>query len=116
MVTILGFTFKENVADLRNTRVVDIVRELGDYGLTVQIHDPCAAPEEALREHGVDIVPREALRRADAVILAVPHRGFVERGWHGVTALLRDGQGIVVDVKGVLEREARPGGIELLRL
>ena len=116
VVTILGFTFKENVADLRNTRVVDIVRELEDYGLTVQIHDPCAEPEGALREHGVDIVPREALRRADAVILAVPHDGFVELGWPGVTALLRDGQGIVVDVKGVLDRGARPGGIELLRL
>lgn len=116
VVTILGFTFKENVADLRNTRVVDIVRELGEYGLTVQIHDPCAAPGEALREHGVDIVPREALRRADAVILAVAHDGFAELGWPGVTALLRDEQGIVIDVKGVLERESRPGGIELLRL
>ena len=116
VVTILGFTFKENVADLRNTRVVDIVHELEDYGLTVQVHDPCAEPEEALREHGVDIVPREALRRADAVILAVPHSGFVELGWPGVTALLRDGRGIVVDVKGVLERETHPGGIELLRL
>ena len=116
VVTILGFTFKENVADLRNTRVVDIVRELEDYGLTVQVHDPCAEPEEALREHGVDIVPREALHLADAVILAVAHDGFVEPGWPGVTALLRDGQGIVVDVKGVLERGTRPGGIELLRL
>ena len=116
VVTILGFTFKENVSDLRNTRVVDIVRELEDYGLTVQIHDPCADPGEASREYGVEIVAGDALHPADAIILAVPHGGFVERGWPGVTALLRDAQGIVIDVKGVLDRAARPGGIELLRL
>ena len=116
VVTILGFTFKENVADLRNTRVVDIVRELEDYGLTVQIHDPCADPGEASREHGVEIVAGDALRPADAVVLAVPHAEFVERGWPGVTALLRDARGIVIDVKGVLDRGSRPGGIELLRL
>ena len=116
VVTILGFTFKENVSDLRNTRVVDIVRELEDYGLTVQIHDPCADPGEASREYGVEIVAGDALHPADAVVLAVPHAEFVERGWPGVTALLRDARGIVIDVKGVLDRAARPGGIELLRL
>ena len=116
VVTVLGFTFKPNVADLRNTRVVDIVRELRDYGLAVQIHDPRADAEEAFREHGIEILASEALRPADAVILAVPHREFVERGWPGVTALLRDGRGIVIDVKGVLERRSRPDGIDLGRL
>ena len=116
VVTILGITFKENVPDLRNTRVVDIVRELEDYGLTVQIHDPCADPEEAFREFGIEIVATELLRPADAVILAVPHATFVERGWPCVTALLRGARGIVIDVKGVLDRASRPGGVELLRL
>ena len=116
VVTILGFTFKENVPDLRNTRVVDIVRELEDYGLTVQVHDPCADPEEAFREYGIEIVAREALRPADAVIIAVSHATFVEQGWPNVTALLRDERGIVIDVKGVLDRATRPRGIELLRL
>ena len=116
VVTILGFTFKENVPDLRNSRVVDIVRELGDYGLTVQVHDPCADPAQAIREYGVEIVPVEALRQADAVILAVAHAAYVERGWSNVAALLRDGRGIVIDVKGVLDRASRPRGIELLRL
>ena len=116
VVTILGFTFKEDVPDLRNTRVVDIVRELEDYGLVVQIHDTCADPQEASREYGVEIVAREALRPADAVILAVPHAAFVEQGWPGVIALLRGARGIVIDVKGVLDRGSRPGGIELLRL
>ena len=116
VVTILGFTFKENIPDLRNTRVVDIVRELEDYGLTVQIHDPCADPEEASREFGVEIVASESLHPADAVIVAVPHAGFVERGWPGVTALLRGARGIVIDVKSVLDRASRPGGIDLRRL
>ena len=116
VVTILGFTFKENVPDVRNTRVVDIVRELEDYGLDVQIHDPCADREAASREYRVGIVAGDTLRPADAVILAVPHVAFTERGWHGVTALLRDSRGIVIDVKGVLDRRSRPGGIELLRL
>ena len=116
VVTILGFTFKEDVPDLRNTRVVDIVRELEDYGLTVQVHDPCADPEEASREYGVDIVAGDALHPADAVIVAVPHAAFTQRGWPGVTALLRETRGIVIDVKGVLDRGSRPGGIELLRL
>ena len=116
VVTILGFTFKENVPDVRNTRVVDIVRELEDYGLDVQVHDPCADPAAASREHHVGIVAGDALRPADAVILAVPHAAFTERGWPGVTALLRDSRGIVIDVKSVLDRGSRPRGIELLRL
>ena len=116
VVTILGFTFKENVPDARNTRVVDIVRELEDYGLDVQVHDPCADPDAASREHRVGIVAGDALRPADAVILAVPHAAFTQRGWPGVTALLRDSRGIVIDVKGVLDRGSRPRGIELLRL
>ena len=116
VVTVLGLTFKENVADLRNTRVVDIVRELEDYGLTVQVHDPRADAGEASREHGVALVARDALRPADAVVVAVPHAEFVARGWPGVTALLRDARGVVVDVKGVLDRASRPGGVDLRRL
>ena len=116
VVTVLGLTFKENVPDLRNTRVVDIVRELEDYGLAVQIHDPCADPDEASREFEVMVVAGDALRPADAIILAVAHSTFVERGWPGISALLRGSRGVVIDVKGVLDRASRPDGIELLRL
>ena len=116
VVTVLGLTFKENVPDLRNTRVVDIVRELEDYGLAVQIHDPCADPDEASREFEVVVVAGDALRPADAIILAVAHSTFVEQGWPGISALLRGSRGVVVDVKGVLDRASRPDGIELLRL
>ena len=116
VVTVLGLTFKENVPDLRNTRVVDIVRELEDHGLAVQIHDPCADPDEASREFEVVVVAGDALRPADAIILAVAHSTFVERGWPGIGALLRGSRGVVIDVKGVLDRASRPDGIELLRL
>ena len=116
VVTILGFAFKENVSDLRNTRVVDVVRELEDYRLTVQVHDPCVDPREALREYGVEVLAGDALRPADAVILAVPHAAFVEGGWPAVAAWLRGTRGIVIDVKGVLDRASRPDDIELLRL
>ena len=116
LVTILGFTFKENVPDLRNTQVVDIVRELEDYGLSVQIHDPCADPEVALRQYDVELVAIQALRPADAVIVAVGHAEFIDRGWACVTALLREAQGVVIDVKGVLDRSSCPSGIELRRL
>ena len=116
VVTILGFTFKEGIPDLRNTRVVDIVRELEDCRLAVQVHDPWADPEEAGREYGIEIVAGNALRPADAVIMAVPHDAFVKQGWPGVTALLRDARGVVVDVKGVLDRASCPDGIDLLRL
>ena len=116
VVTVLGFTFKENVSDLRNTRVIDVVRELEDYGLRVQVHDPRADPEEARREHGVEIVAVGALRPADAVILAVAHAEFAAGGWDGVTALLRGGRGAVIDVQCVLDRTARPCGIDLRRL
>ena len=116
VVTILGFTFKEDVPDLRNTRVIDIVRELEDYGLTVQVHDPCADRGEASREYGIELTAGEALVPADAVILAVPHAAFAERGWTSVTGLLRGARGIVIDVKGVLDRASRPGEVELLRL
>ncbi len=116
MVTVLGLTFKENVSDLRNTRVIDVVRELESHGLGVQVHDPRVAPDEARREHDVEILEAKALRPADAVILAVAHAEFAARGWSGIKPLLRGGRGVVIDVKGVLERTARPDGIDLRRL
>ena len=92
------------------------MRELDEYGLSVQIHDPCADPKEALREFGVEIRRREALRPANAVILAVAHHRFVVDGWSGITSLLRGEQGIVIDVKGVLDRSSRPRDVDLRRL
>ncbi|RME32452.1 MAG: nucleotide sugar dehydrogenase [Gammaproteobacteria bacterium] len=115
-VTVLGFTFKENVPDLRNTRVIDIVRELRDYGITVQVHDPEADPAEAREEYGITLQEQSSLAPADAVIFAVPHRQYLERGWDLVSSLLDGGEGPVLDIKGRLDRASVPAGIRLWRL
>lgn len=115
-VTILGMTFKENVPDTRNSKVADIVKELRSFGLTVQVHDPLADPREVKREYGIELTAMEALRPADAVIFAVAHESFVRGGWPLLTGLLKDGGGVVLDVKATLDRAQRPDRIELWRL
>jgi UDP-N-acetyl-D-galactosamine dehydrogenase len=116
VVTILGLTFKENVPDIRNSKVIDIARALGRAGATVQIHDPLALPEEAEHEYGLTLTPFEKLRPADAVIVAVAHRDYVAKGWPLVTGLLKRGEGVVLDVKSRLDRAQKPKGIDLWRL
>jgi UDP-N-acetyl-D-glucosamine/UDP-N-acetyl-D-galactosamine dehydrogenase len=115
-VTVLGLAFKEDVPDIRNSKVVDIVGELLSFGLKVQVHDPVALPEEAAVEYRIGLVGRESLRPADAVIFAVAHDAFVREGWPLVTGLLKAGAGVVLDVKGRLDRGQQPPGIELWRL
>jgi UDP-N-acetyl-D-galactosamine dehydrogenase len=115
-VTILGLTFKENVPDTRNSKVIDIIRELESFGIDVQVHDPMALPDEAKHEYGVTLMSFEKLRPADAVILAVLHRDYVKGGWPLVMGLLKDQQGVVLDVKCMLDRGQQPAGIELWRL
>jgi UDP-N-acetyl-D-glucosamine/UDP-N-acetyl-D-galactosamine dehydrogenase len=114
-VTILGLTFKEDVPDTRNSRVVDIIRELEAFGITVQVHDPLANVADAKHEYGVMLLGLEALRPADAVILAVGHRNYLESGWSLIQKLLVNGEGLVLDVKMKLDRITRPAGIELWR-
>jgi len=115
-VTVLGMTFKENVPDTRNSKVFDIVRELLAGGVTVQVHDPLADTEETQHEYGIALAAFAALKPADAVILAVAHDEYVNGGWPLVTRLLKDGRGIVLDVKSKLDRSKRPQEIELWRL
>jgi UDP-N-acetyl-D-galactosamine dehydrogenase len=115
-VTILGMAFKENVPDTRNSKVADIVQELRSYGLVVQVHDPIADAREVKREHGIDLTPLQAMQPADAVIFAVAHEPFVRGGWSLVANLLKDGGGLVLDVKCQLDRMKCPGSIELWRL
>jgi UDP-N-acetyl-D-galactosamine dehydrogenase len=114
-VTVLGLTFKENVPDLRNSRVIDIVRELMEYAVQVQVHDPLAEATEAMEEYGIALIPEDQLQPADAVILAVPHRHYLAKGWACVTSLLKNGHGVVVDVKAKLPRERIPDGVRLWR-
>jgi UDP-N-acetyl-D-galactosamine dehydrogenase len=115
-VTVLGMTFKENVPDVRNSKVVDIVSEIESFGIRVQVTDPEADADETAREYGVTLVPFEKLEAADAVILAVSHRAFVAGGWPMMMRLLHGGVGVVIDVKGVLDRAARPENIDLWRM
>jgi len=116
LVTVLGMTFKEDVPDIRNSKVIDIVRALEDSGARVQVHDPLAMPKMAEQEYGLVLTPLEAIEPADAVILAVAHRDYVSEGWPLMTRLLKGGQGIVLDVKSKLDRAQKPEGIELWRL
>ncbi|MDF3072613.1 MAG: GDP-mannose dehydrogenase [Alphaproteobacteria bacterium] len=116
VVTILGATFKENVPDVRNTRCVDIVRELEGAGIQVQVHDPLAAAGEMRAHYGIALVERAKLKPADAVILAVAHQEFVNEGWALVQSCLRDKRGLAVDVQAILPRQQTPQGVELWRL
>ena len=116
VVTVLGLTFKEDVPDTRNSRVIDIVRELQSFGLTVQVHDPLADAADAQHEYGVTLMALARLQPADAVILAVAHSDYVDGGWPLIQRLLTGGQGLVLDVKTKLDRDSKPAGIELWRL
>ncbi|MCF8477555.1 MAG: nucleotide sugar dehydrogenase [Pseudolabrys sp.] len=116
VVTVLGMTFKEDVPDIRNSRVIDIVRELERFGIRVQVHDPLARAEETKHEYGVALAAMETLEPADAVILAVGHRAYVAEGWPLMQKLLKGGKGSVIDVKSRLDRAHKPEGIELWRL
>ena len=116
IVTILGLTFKEDVPDLRNTRVIDIIRELSDYGVIVQIHDPLASSEEAEREYDISLSSIASLKPAQAVILAVPHREYLDQGMPFINSLLKQGDGVLIDVKGVLSRDQLAGGNYFWRL
>ena len=106
-VGVLGLTFKENVPDLRNTRVIDIVRELAEYCPEVLIHDPLADPEEARREYDLTLSPLEALRDLDALVLAVPHAAYAALTPAELTGWFRPGAApVVLDVKGILDPAA----------
>jgi UDP-N-acetyl-D-galactosamine dehydrogenase len=116
VVTVLGMTFKENVPDIRNSRVIDVVRELQSFGVKVQIADPLADPRAVEEEYGVALCDIAGLEPADALIVAVAHDAYVEGGWRLVQRLLCDGGGLVFDVKMKLDRSSKPAGIELWRL
>ena len=117
VVTVLGVTFKENVPDIRNTRVVDIVRELEDFGIAVQLSDPMADGDLLHEEYGLKLAPPETLKPADAVVVAVAHKAYREGGWKLVQPLLKpDAGGFVADVPGLLDRATTPAGVTLWRL
>jgi UDP-N-acetyl-D-galactosamine dehydrogenase len=115
-VNILGLTFKENVPDIRNSKVIDIIRELHEFGVQTFVHDPMASAEEALVEYGVRLCPWQDLPAADALVLAVGHRQFVERSPAAyLEKLVR--RGCLIDVKSLCDAAAfRREGILVWRL
>ena len=115
-VAVLGLTFKEDVPDIRNSRVVDVVRTLEGFGMEVGVHDPIADAAEAARETGLTLSPLEDLAGADAVIVAVAHGAYRRGGWDLVRGLLGPAGGPVLDVKAILPRDGRPADVDLWRL
>lgn len=114
VVTILGCTFKENVPDIRNSKVFKLIKDLQDWGVKVQVIDPHANPDEVEHEYGLRIY-EGATEQADAVILAVAHSEFLEKGWDYVKSLLKT-EAVVMDLKSVLDRGAVPDHVELVRV
>ncbi|MGD8393930.1 MAG: nucleotide sugar dehydrogenase [Candidatus Eiseniibacteriota bacterium] len=105
-VLILGLTFKENVPDLRNSRVVDIIRELGDFDVDVLVHDPHADPEEARREMGVEICDLGAVRGVDGIIAAVAHDAYRQLDAQAFRRLAKSDHAVFIDVRSLHDRAA----------
>ncbi|MFK7912627.1 MAG: Vi polysaccharide biosynthesis UDP-N-acetylglucosamine C-6 dehydrogenase TviB [Pseudomonadales bacterium] len=103
-VLVLGFAFKENCPDLRNTRVIDVINELKSYHLDVEICDPWVDSDEAQHEYGVTVNAKPSGSNYSAIVLCVAHDEFVAMGGDGIAALAADNH-IVYDVKGILPKE-----------
>lgn len=116
-VAILGFTFKENCPDTRNTKVIEIVHELREYGIEPIIADPQADSDEAKRLYGIGFVPIEDIKDMDAVILAVAHTEFKDMSMRTVDSLYGEGKKVLLDIKGLLDRkEYEAAGYDYWRL
>jgi UDP-N-acetyl-D-glucosamine/UDP-N-acetyl-D-galactosamine dehydrogenase len=109
-IGIFGLAFKEDVPDLRNSRVPDIVAELRAFGIAALVHDPLASAEEARHEYGLELSPLSAFRDLDGLILAVPHRQFRDDGFAALFAALAP-RGVLIDVKSVIDRASVPNGM-----
>jgi len=104
-VLVMGLTFKENVPDLRNSKVFDVVRELREYEVEVLLHDPMISTEELAEEYNERAVSLDEIGPVDAVVLAVGHRAYLEMGIDALCDLAKPDT-VMIDVKGVLDREA----------
>lgn len=116
-IIVLGLTFKENCSDLRNSKVVDLIRELSDFGCEVHVHDPIASPAEASTEYGITLQTWEQLpSKADVVVVSVGHQEYATMPIDKLAGRLRTG-GVVIDVKSIFAPDAiRAAGLGLWRL
>ena len=116
-VAVLGLSFKENVPDLRNSRVPDIIHELREYGVQVLVHDPIVEPEEAVEEYGIHLSTWDHLSDIDGIILAVAHRAYADMGLQKLLKPLRSQrEGVVIDVKCLLDQAKLPKTLKYWRL
>jgi UDP-N-acetyl-D-galactosamine dehydrogenase len=116
-IVILGMTFKENVPDLRNSKVYDIVKSLDSMGLSAVIADPYADKTEMKNIYGLDNTDINEINMADVVIFAVAHSSFVDQGWNLIGRLIKPSRPcLVMDIKSVLDRERKPKNVILWRL
>jgi UDP-N-acetyl-D-galactosamine dehydrogenase len=95
----LGITFKENCPDVRNTKIVDVIAALADYGITLSIYDPWANPLEVLHEYGLETTTELPNQKFDAVVLGVAHQEFIDLDFES----LQKENSVLYDVKGILE-------------
>lgn len=115
-VVVLGLTFKENVPDLRNSKVIDVIRELQSYGVKVHVHDPIAVSDEAVHEYGIGLTSWDDLPKTACVILAVNHQQYLDKGAKGLQSLMVK-NGVFIDVKSALDpQEFRSAGFSTWRL
>ena len=115
-VTVLGLTFKEDCPDFRNSKVIDIIRELRDYGINVQVHDPLADPAEAEHEYGISLTAMNDLKPASAVVVAVAHSNYRKMSLSGLAELMGK-HPVVIDVKSIFDTKALyAAGMQVWRL
>ena len=116
-VAILGLTFKEDVPDLRNTRVIDIIDELKDYGISVIVNDPYADHNEAYQYYGIKLHEIENIKNVNAVIISVKHKQYINLGISGIIKLFNSNQPVLIDVKSIFNHEtAKKNNIKYWRL
>lgn len=105
-IAIFGLTFKENVADVRNTKVIDIIEELNDYGVEVLVHDPVADADEVLREFNIRLINEDELQDLDTIVMAVPHHAFLENySLDILDGLYRGNKKVLIDIKGIFNQK-----------
>lgn len=117
-IAVLGLTYKADVPDTRNSKVVDLIQELRKFGADVVVHDPLADPGEVEEEYRITLSSFEDVQGADAVVLAVPHSHYLQGSspWETVSGVLKNRSGLVADIPAILDRDNIPGGVRLWRL
>lgn len=105
-VAVLGLTFKENVGDVRNTKVIDVIEELKEYGVDPIVYDPHANPEEVLQEFGIRLADIEEVKEMDTIVFAVPHKVLLEKySLDELSKLYRSDNKVLIDIKSVFNRK-----------